>query len=95
MELDTVRSARAVPHSVINAIPARKLAVNDLMIVFMVVGINDYSSWFGLVLKQIISLGERFTMHKTMFRMENALVDSWFFICSIRPGYAGLKKHFQ
>jgi len=48
-----------------------------------------------LVLKQIISPGERFTMHKTMFRMENALVDSWFFIGSIRPGYAGLKKHFQ
>lgn len=34
-------------------------------------------------------------MDETMFHMENALVDSCFFIYSMRPGYAGLKKHFQ
>ena len=75
----TVRSARAVPHSVINAIPARIPAVNDLMIVFMVVGMNDCNFWFGfLMLYQIISIGEQLTMHKTTFRMENSMVDSWF-----------------
>jgi hypothetical protein len=34
-------------------------------------------------------------MDETMFRMENAMVDAWFFIYSMRPGHAGLKKHFQ
>jgi hypothetical protein len=28
-------------------------------------------------------------MDETMFRMENAMVDSWFFIYLMRPGHAG------
>lgn len=32
-------------------------------------------------------------MDETMFHMENTMVDSWFFIYSMRPGCAGLKKN--
>lgn len=45
-----------------------------------------------LVQKQIISPGERLTMHKTTFCMENSMVGSSFFICSIHPGDTGLKN---